>query len=450
MHGRSSPVLEIQKAEGGNVTASLSEVYQSMTVDGSTNTSVQSGSMTSGGLQYKVGYERNAQREELLATAASFKDLLRESAKETDDARRVPDRVIDALAEAGLFKLAVPKRYGGHEADVRTIIDVAATLGESCGSTAWVVTLINTVAIGVGMLSKQAQDEVFGADPNARVAGVFSPRGDSKRVDGGYQVSGKWYYGSGSLHSNWVMVGFPLVNEAGETVDFGLGLIPRVDYEIEDTWFVVGMRGSGSNAIAVEDAFVPDHRILSVASALSGDFPTEFKDESLYHSAFQAAFTLVLTGAQLGLGRAALRLAIEQADRRTIPNTIYTVQRESVGFQLQIADAAMLIDTAHLHVYRAAADIDEAAKTGEYPSYLNRARIRADAARAATCVKDAIDILLSAHGAGSFAESSPMQRIWRDSNIATRHGTLVPPATREIYGKALTGFSLEENITRLL
>lgn len=429
---------------------SLSDVYQSMTVGGSANVSVEPGSLDVGDRHFRVTYEVDEQRDALLATAASFKELLRESAREIDETRRVPDRVIDALADAGLFKLGVPKRYGGHEADIRTIIDVAATLAESCGSTAWVVTLINTVGIGVGMLSKQAQDEVFGADPDARVAGVFSPRGESRRVEGGYRLSGTWYYGSGSLHSNWVMVGFPLVDEDGKTVDFGLGLVPRPDYEVQDTWFVVGMRGSGSNAIVVEDAFVPDHRILSVASALSGDFPTEFTEEALYHSAFQAAFTLVLTGAQLGLGRAALRLAIELADRRTIPNTIYTQQRESVGFQMQIADAAMLIDTAHLHVYRAAADIDEAARRGDYPSYQNRARIRADAARAATCVKEAIDLLLSAHGAGSFAESSPMQRIWRDSNIAVRHGTLVPPATREIYGKALMGFSLEENVTKLL
>ncbi len=428
----------------------LSEVYQSMAVGGMPDSAVVAGSMDVGDRHYKVTYEADEERDALLATAGSFADMLRASAKEIDEARRVPDRVIDALSDAGLFRLGVPKRYGGHEADIRTIVDVAATLAESCGSTAWVVTLINTVGVGVGMLSKQAQDDVFGADPDARVAGVFSPRGESRRVEGGYQVSGKWYYGSGSLHSTWVMVGFPLVDENGNTIDFGLGLIPRPDYVVEDTWFVVGMRGSGSNAIVVEDAFVPDHRILSVASALSGEFPTEFTDEPLYHSAFQAAFTLVLTGAQLGLGRAALRLAIEQADRRTIPNTIYTQQRESVGFQMQIADAAMLIDTAHLHVYRAAADIDSAAKRGEYPSYMLRARVRADAAHAATRVKEAIDILLSAHGAGSFAESSPMQRIWRDSNIAGRHGTLVPPATREIYGKALMGFSLEENITKLL
>ncbi|MCO4252133.1 acyl-CoA dehydrogenase family protein [Pseudarthrobacter raffinosi] len=429
---------------------SLSSVYQSMVVDGGVDPSVAVGSVDYGERNYTVTYEVDEKRNDLIATAASFKDMLRESAREIDETRRVPEHVIEALADAGLFKLGVPKRYGGHEADIRTIIDVAATLAESCGSTAWVVTLINTVGIGVGMLPKQTQDEVFGANPDARVAGVFSPRGESRRVDGGFRVNGTWYYGSGTLHSDWVMVGFPLVDESGETIDFGLGLIPRPDYIVEDTWHVVGMRGSGSNAIVVEDAFIPDHRILSVARALSGDYPTEYTDEPLYRSAFQAAFTLVLTGAQLGLGRAALRLAVDQAEKRTIPNTIYTQQRESVGFQLQIADAAMLIDAAHFHVYRAAADIDEAAKRDEYPSYVARARIRADAARAATCVKEAIDTLLTAHGAGSFAESSPMQRMWRDSNIAGRHGTLVPPASREIYGKALLGFSLEENITRLL
>ncbi|MTD52956.1 oxidoreductase [Amycolatopsis sp. RM579] len=421
-----------------------------MTVGAGTQPPAEFDPFTFGVPAYPATREGEEKRNQLVATAASFKELLAQNAAEADRTRRVPQHVIDALADAGLFKITVPRRYGGHQADVRTIIDVASTLAESCGSTAWVVTLINTVAIAVGMLGEQGQNEVFGADPEARVAGVFSPRGESRRTEGGFRVSGQWFYGSGSLHADWVMVGFPLVDEKGDTVDFGLGLIPHADYEVKDTWFVVGMRGSGSNAIVVDDVFIPDHRILPVSGAINGRFPTEFKDETLYRSAFHPAFTLVLTGAQLGMGRAALKHVVELADKRTIANTIYTRQRESVGFQLQIADAAALIDTAHLHVYRAATDIDEAARLGEYPSYPMRARIRSDAARAATCIKDALDLLITAHGAGSFAESSPIQRMWRDSNIALRHGTLVPPATREIYGKALLGFPVEENITKLL
>ncbi|WP_245633896.1 acyl-CoA dehydrogenase family protein [Amycolatopsis jejuensis] len=428
----------------------ISDVYQSMTVGGNGQPAAEFDPFTFGVPAYAAAREGEEQRNRLVATAASFRELLAQNAAEADRTRRVPEPVIDALAAAGLFKITVPQRYGGHQADVRTVIDVAATLAESCGSTAWVVTLINTVAIAVGMLPEQAQDEVFGADPEARVAGVFAPRGESRRADGGFRVSGQWFYGSGSLHADWVMVGFPLVDDNGDPAGFGLGLIPHTDYEVKDTWFVTGMRGSGSNAIAADDVFIPDRRILPVGGAINGQFPTEFKDETLYRSAFHPAFTLVLTGAQLGMGRAALKHVVDLAGKRTIANTIYTRQRDSVGFQLQIADAAALIDTAHLHVYRAAADIDEAARLGKYPSYPLRARIRSDAARAATCVKDALDLLITAHGAGSFAESSPIQRMWRDSNIALRHGTLVPPATREIYGKALLGFSVDENITKLL
>ncbi|MFG1928514.1 acyl-CoA dehydrogenase family protein [Cryptosporangium sp. NPDC048952] len=429
------------------MSTTVSDVYQSMAVGSDVPSTLDPDPFVFG---LPARPESSSERDRLVAVAASLRPLLAENAAVADRDRRVPEPVITALADAGLFRLTVPKRYGGHQADVRTIIDVAATLAESCGSTAWVVTLINTVGIAVGMLPEQAQDEVFGTNPEARVAGVFAPRGQSRREEGGFRVSGEWYYGSGSLHADWVMVGFPLVDDAGETVDFGLGLIPRADYEIKDTWFVVGMRGSGSNAIVVDDVFVPDHRILPVGAAIDGRFPTEFADEALYHSAFHPAFTLVLTGAQLGMGRAALKLVAALADKRTIANTVYTRQRDSVGFQLQIADAAALIDTAHLHVYRAAQDIDDAARRGENPSYRLRARLRSDAARAATCIKDALDLLITAHGAGSFAESSPIQRMWRDSNIALRHGTLVPPATREIYGKALLGFSLDENITKLL
>ncbi|MDJ0396262.1 acyl-CoA dehydrogenase family protein [Rhodococcus sp. G-MC3] len=428
----------------------MSDVYQSMAVGDDVQSTLDPDPFTFGVPAHPDQRGNAEQRERLVGIAASLTKMLADNAAEADRNRRVPEPVIDALAEAGLFKLTLPKRYGGHQADVRTIVDVAATLAEGCGSTAWVVTLINTVGIAVGMLPEQTQDEVFGANPEARVAGVFSPRGRSEKVAGGFQVSGEWYYGSGSLHADWVMVGFPLVDDSGETVDFGLGLIPRSDYEIKDTWHVVGMRGSGSNAIVADDVFIPDHRILSVSAAIDGRFPTEFHDETLYHSAFHPAFTLVLTGAQLGMGRAALKHVVEAADKRTIANTIYSRQRDSVGFQLQIADAAALIDTAHLHVYRAAEDIDEAARRGENPSYQLRARLRSDAARAATCVKDALDLLITAHGAGSFAESSPIQRMWRDSNIALRHGTLVPPATREIYGKSLLGYSLDENITKLL
>ena len=119
-----------------------------------------------------------------------------------------------------------------------------------------------------------------------------------------------------------------------------------------------------------------------------------------------------------------------------------------MAFQLQLAEAAMLIDTAHLHAYRVADDIDQAAARGVYPDFLARARVRADTGWAVDHITKAIDILLSAHGAASFAEASPLQRIWRDSAVAARHAVVLPMVGYEVYGKALLG--REDHITPLV
>ncbi|MGO2110946.1 MAG: acyl-CoA dehydrogenase family protein, partial [Pseudoclavibacter sp.] len=168
----------------------------------------------------------------------------------------------------------------------------------------------------------------------------------------------------------------------------------------------------------------------------------------LYRSALVPALVLVLAGPQLGMGQAALDYVLENASKKSIAYTFFSAQSESVGFQLQIAEAARLIDTAHLHTYRAADDIDRAAARGEYPDHLARARVRSDVGCAVESVTKAIDILLSAHGAGGFAEVSPLQRIWRDSATGARHAVILPSVSYEVYGKALLG--LEETITPLV
>ena len=117
-------------------------------------------------------------------------------------------------------------------------------------------------------------------------------------------------------------------------------------------------------------------------------------------------------------------------------------------FQAQIAQAALKIDTAHLHAFRAAADIDETALRGEKLDYLTRARVRADSGLVVTYITDAINILVSAHGAGTFAEGSPLQRMWRDANTAARHAVVLPAVGIEVYGKALLG--VENTVTHLV
>ncbi|AHH18570.1 putative acyl-CoA dehydrogenase [Nocardia nova SH22a] len=385
---------------------------------------------------------------ELVARARELAPLLKKNAAAGEQDRRVAEESIQALTDAGLFRIATPKRYGGYETSMRTMLEVSAAVAEADGGTAWVVTLTNVMSWVVGLFPERAQDEVFGADPDAKVSGVLSPTAETRKVDGGWRVTGKWYYNSGSLHADWAGLGIPLTDDTGAVVDQGMALIPRTDLGLEDTWFVAGMRSSGSNCLVAEDVFVPEHRVMRVPPAITGDYPTEHTEETLYRSALVPVLALVLVGPQLGMGRAALDLVVGKAANKPISYTFFTSQQESAGFQLQIAEAARLIDTAQLIAHRAAADIDEAAVRGEYPDYLTRARVRSDTGYVAECITRAIEILLSAHGAGSFAEVNPLQRIWRDSATAARHAIVSPQIGYEIYGKALLGVA--EPITPLV
>jgi alkylation response protein AidB-like acyl-CoA dehydrogenase len=376
---------------------------------------------------------------ELLDRIRTLQPLIERHATQGEQDRRVVEESITALAAAGAFKVAQPRRYGGYQATVRAILDVSAAVAEADGGTGWVVALANVCAWLTGLFSERAQDEVWGATPDALVSGVLNPSCESVKVDGGFRLTGRWYYNSGSWHSSWAILGFPIVNADGDLVDQGLALIPFSELAIEETWFVAGMSSTGSNCLIASDVFVPEHRVMSGLTALEGQYPTERADEALYRSAFIPVLALVLAGPQLGMGRKALALVADKAAAKPISYTFYATQAESTAFQLQLAQAALMIDTAHLHAYRAADDIDQAAAAGAYPDQLRRARVRADTGWAIEHITKAIDTLLSAHGAAGFAQASPLQRIWRDSAVAARHALALPIVSYEIYGKALLG-----------
>lgn len=392
--------------------------------------------------------ESRALRAELVGRARELVPVLARNAARTEQDRRVVEENITAIDGAGLYKIMKPKRFGGYETDFRTKLEVSRELARGCGSTAWTTTLMNICSWFMGLFPDQAQRDVWEAEPGNRVAGVFAPTAEARRVEGGYVVTGKWGWASGCLHSQWGQVGIPMTDENGDVVDQGFAAIPMSELTIEDTWFVAGMRGTGSNTLVAQDVFVPDHRIISVPAAVQGRYGTEHTDEALYRTAYIPAAALVLAGPQLGLAQAALELVLEKAPKRSISYTFYETQTEAPTVQLAVAEASMLIDSAHLHAYRAAADIDGAAHAGTYPDYHARARVRMDTGWAIQQARAAIRVLVSAHGASSFAESSPLQRIWRDSEVASRHAVINPSISAEVYGRSLLG--LTDGVTALV
>ncbi len=387
--------------------------------------------------------------QELVERARALGPLLRKSAPVGEANRRVEEETIAALRQAGLMRICTPRRYGGGQMNTRAMLEVSAAIGEADGGAAWVANLTNICCWLMGLYPVKTQDEVFGADPDACISGVLTPSATATKVDGGFCVTGTWHYNSGGWHAQWALLGLPLVDDAGEPVDQGLALIPMSDLKREDTWFVAGLKSSGSICLKAKDAFVPAHRIMSMTRATEGHYPTQLgNEETFYRSAFIPTLAIILVGPILGLGRAALEFVRQKASTRTITYTFFEKQSASVAFQLQLADAALMIDTAHLHAYRAADDVDHAAARGVYPDMLTRARVRADTGYVVEKITQAIDKLLFAHGSAGFADASPLQRIWRDAAVASRHAVVLPPVGYELYGKALLG--VDNNVTPLV
>jgi 3-hydroxy-9,10-secoandrosta-1,3,5(10)-triene-9,17-dione monooxygenase len=375
----------------------------------------------------------------LVARAERLRPLLADNARQGAEDRRIPEASIAALREAELFKVMLPRRYGGYEAGIRTTLDVLTAVGHGDGATAWVMSLANHSAWDIGLCSTRVQDEVFGADPDTLVCGSLAPAGTAVAVDGGVRLSGRWGYVSGSLHAQWAVLGFNIVDETGAVVEAAIAPVPAADYTVCDTWYTAGMRGSGSNTLTAGDVFVPAHRVVARARLNAGDYPTEQKDEVTYRTAWYSTHTVSLVGPLLGLGRAALDHVREAAGTKRIAGTVYSRQADSAGLQMQLGEAALLIDTAHMHARRAADDLDDHAARGEQPSFPIRARVRADASRAAGQVVEAINVLLNVHGSAGMVDASPLQRIWQDANVAARHVSLIPGISYEVYGKALLG-----------
>ncbi|CDJ99309.1 MULTISPECIES: acyl-CoA dehydrogenase family protein [Micrococcales] len=387
----------------------------------------------------------------LLERIDEIRPLIEKNAAQGEAERRVSQESIDALEAIGAFRVTQPAKYGGYEGDSRAQVDVGAAVGKGDGGTAWVVALTNIANWLTALYPEKAQDDVWGEDRNAKVSVVLATNGKTQRVDGGYLVSGEWSYNSASWHTQWAILGAELVDENGDFVDTAQLLIPRSDLGFKDIWHVAGMRSSGSNALSATDVFVPDHRVMRGEPALRGTYPGTTEDTpAVYRAGWIPVLNIILVGPQLGMGRAVLERVISKADSKAIAYTSFERQSDSIAFQLDIAKAALLLEAAEGFAHRATDEIDIPAAQGVYPDYLTRARNRAYVGWIVEHTARAIEMLLTAHGSGAFAEVNPLQRLWRDQAVASRHAFVLPALGYELYGKALLGREDGDSVTPLV
>ncbi|MEZ0095096.1 acyl-CoA dehydrogenase family protein [Streptacidiphilus sp. EB129] len=377
---------------------------------------------------------------ELLQSARGLVELLAEESIETEAQGRLSDRSAEALREAGFLSLFAPAEFGGLEADITTASEVFRHLAHGCGSSAWTAMLLSGGSYLAALLGTRVRKEVWGNDPRAVVCGGFGMAQKAVRVAGGLQISGRWQPLTGSDHAQWALLGVPVVDADGVVVDRGMALVPMTVATIERTWRVAGMQGTGSNSVVIDTAIVPDHRILSLSKLLAGDYSTRFSSGSIYSAPPIPFSSVTMLGPLIGMAEAALETTLARLKAgKPLNGTIYAKAEDSPVIQLSVSDAGASLESAKLHTERAVGDVARNI-TGESIMQLgDRARIRMDLGIAAEYIRSAISLLLDAGGSSSFAIDEPVQQIWRNIEVASRHQLISYALSRDVYARSLFG-----------
>ncbi|MFE7131870.1 acyl-CoA dehydrogenase family protein [Streptomyces sp. NPDC057638] len=383
-----------------------------------------------------------ATRADLVRRARELAPLLKENARRAEEDRRLPRETIGALARAGLFRLRVPRRYGGYESDTRTLVEVAAELGRADGSAAWTTAVYWIPTFMACLFPDPVQDEVFATD-DVRICGTLSPSGLAAPVDGGIVVNGRWGFVSGARDAHWHVVIAVQPTPDGQHLPV-LALAPMSDLTVVDDWDTSGLRGTGSVTTVAKDVFIPAERVLALPAVLQGAYASERNAASpAYRVPLLPVAAASSVGTALGLARAARDAFFERLPGRTLTYTSYASQAEAPLTHHQVAEATLKTDQAEFHAYRLADLVDAKGAAGEEFSLEERARARADMGAAVRLAKEAVTILASASGGSSIYRDVPIQRITRDIHALSLHALMNPDTNNELYGRILCG--LEPN-----
>ena len=379
-------------------------------------------------------------REQLVGQATELAPQLRANASWARENRRQHESTIEALASAGIFRLRVPRRYGGYEADTRTLVEIGTALARGDASASWVASVYWIPTWMAGLFPDEVQDKVF-ATPDVRICGTLSPTAMAAPADGGIVVNGKWGFISGALHSHWQEIVAILPTEDGRPLPI-VALVPMSDLQIVDDWHTSGLQGTGSVSTVAENVFVPAARFLPLPMVLEGQSASRLNaDLPMYRAPLLPVASASSVGTVLGLAQAAQEAFLERLPSRKITYTDYHSQAEAPLTHLQVATASMKVDEAGFHADRLAGLVDGKCAEGSAWTMAERVRARADMGALGQLAKEAVDIFSNASGGSSIYDGVPIQQLTRDMHAAGLHALMHPDTNIELYGRVLCGLA---------
>jgi indole-3-acetate monooxygenase len=355
----------------------------------------------------------------LIRAARALAPTIKAARVDIERERQLPRALVEAIGDAGLFALWLPKAFGGPELNLADYIRVIEELARADGSAAWCATVAACYSRIAGYLQPEIAREIFDSGRTV-LAGTINPTGKAFAVDGGYRVTGRWAYGSGILHSTWTL-GICIAHDrqgprraSGGAPDIRLTIFPTSAAEVIDTWHVSGLRGTGSHDYRVADLFVRDDHSISCFDA------KPLQRGTLYAIPMITVLSVAIAAVPVGIARTAIDAAVELAQVKT-PFRSSLLLRDRATFQAAVGRAEALWGSARSFLLATVSDLWDEVSSGAAASIRRRASVRLACTQAAQSAAQAVDLMYNAGGGTSLYESSRLERCFRDVHACTQH-----------------------------
>ena len=355
-------------------------------------------------------------------------DLISSKSDEQRAAREMSKEVVDALKACGFFTMLLPKQWGGLERKPQEFFAEQVRIAEADMSTAWAGGIIAVHAFQLALMSEEAQREVYENDPNTLISSSYNPVGArAEMCEGGFMLHGRWGWSSGSGHCTWALLGGVIPGDGYRTF-----LVPRSQYEIEDTWNVMGLQGTGSNDVVIpEPIFVPEHR---THKQMDGFNCVNDQENPMYDLSWAQTFVRVVNSAAIGALKKAVKVFVESKQGNS--TTDMTKFAGDVETQERLAKVLNTIAELEAVMYH---NFDKMEAANWKPSLEDRIMYRYQASIVIDKAIEAIDTLFDVAGGRSVFNGHPLQQLWHDIHIARCHVANNPTAFARNLGSVTLG-----------
>ncbi|WP_336951238.1 flavin-dependent monooxygenase [Sphingobium aromaticivastans] len=358
----------------------------------------------------------------LIARARAMIPALRERARACTEARNVSVESVTEMTEAGFFRILQPKRHGGYEMHPNVFFEVQKALAEGCMSTGWIYGVLGCHPYELALFHDQAQQDVWGDNPDMLVSSTYQPVGKVEKAEGGFYLSGRWGFSSGSTHCGWVLLGALYFPEAGGPPDMRTFLLPRSDYQIiEGSWETFGLQGTGSFDIVVERVFVPEYRTHRAADGFACTNPGQQENDGpLYRTPWAQVFVRSVSTAAFGGARNAIQAGIEIMNSRVSTNTGKASKADPM-LHAALARAHAEVNEMELTHRTTFEELWGYAERNEPVPMERRALFAYQSSSVVRRMAELIDDIVKLLGGRAVYMSSPIIQPWLDLHAARAH-----------------------------